>query len=130
MKVTHPAVNFQDARGEIKDVLVRQRIDFVTLVNSKKGAVRGHHYHKLTTQYNYLLQGKVKFLSQMGDEPVRATILEPGDLGVTPPMEKHTMISLEDSVLLVLTNGVRGGDDYELDTYRLAEPLKDPGNSP
>ena len=38
----------------------------------------------------------------------------------------HTMVALEDSAFLVFTRGIRGAEDYEKDTYRLAERLTRP----
>lgn len=124
MKVTRPQYSHKDDRGEITDILVKEKIECVTLITSAKGTTRGNHYHKKTVQWVYILEGKMKLLSQMPGAHVVATILEKGDLGVTAPMERHAMITLEDSAFIVLTRGPRGGDDYEKDTYRLSEPLQ------
>jgi quercetin dioxygenase-like cupin family protein len=124
MKVTCPQYSHKDERGEITDILVKEKIEYVTLITSAKGATRGNHYHKETVQWVYILEGKMKVLSQMPQSPVVATVLEKGDLVVNIPMERHAMIALEDSTFLVFTRGPRGGEDYEKDTYRLSEPLQ------
>lgn len=124
MEVTRPQYSHKDDRGEITDILVKEKIEYVTLITSAKGATRGNHYHKETVQWVYILEGKMKLISQMPGAPVVATILEKGDLAVTAPMDRHAMIALEDSAFIVLTRGPRGGDDYEKDTYRLSEPLQ------
>ena len=67
----------------------------------------------------------MKLLTQMPGAPVIATILEKGDLAKTEPLERHAMIALEDAAFMVFTRGPRGGEDYETDTYRLSEPLKE-----
>lgn len=125
MKVIRPKISQKDERGEIIDILVKDTVDFVTLITSVKGAVRGHHYHKETVQKVYVLEGRIKLLTQMPGEPVVATVLEKGDLAITDKMEKHGMTVLEDSSFMVFTRGIRGGEDYEKDTYRLEEPLKE-----
>jgi quercetin dioxygenase-like cupin family protein len=125
MHKTHPQSSRRDERGDILDILVKENIECVTLITSAKGASRGHHFHKETTQWIYILEGKMKLLSQLPRSPVVATILEKGDLAVTMPMERHAMNALEDSAFLVLTRGPRGGEEYEKDTYRLAEPLRE-----
>ena len=114
---------FDDERGEIKDVLERVDIDCVTLITSKKGAVRGNHYHKESEQYVFLLSGKMRFLTQMPGKELEEAITVSGDLVFTPPFERHTMIAIEDSTFIVFTRGPRGGKDYEKDTYRLSIPL-------
>jgi quercetin dioxygenase-like cupin family protein len=123
MKVMKKKSVFVDVRGEIIDILEGEIIDYVTLITSVKGAVRGSHYHKETFQYIYMLAGKMNLLTQVPEQEVVSTILEKGDFVENPPLERHTMIALEDSVFLVLTRGPRGGDNYEKDTYRLPEPL-------
>ena len=45
------------------------------------------------------------------------------DIIVNEANEWHAIKSLEDSKLLILTRGLRGGKDYESDTYKLDEPL-------
>ena len=124
MKVTRPQVNYADERGSITDILQKEETEYVTIITSVKGVERGHHYHKKTTQWVYLTEGRMNLLTQLPGESIVATILEKGDLAVTYPMERHAMIALEDSVFLVLTRGPRGGEDYESDTYRLKEPLE------
>jgi len=126
MEIAHPSPSFTDGRGVIMDVLVKQPIEYVTIISSHKGAVRGNHYHRDTTQWLYLLEGRLRLLSQLPGEPVHEAVLEKGDLIVNVPMESHAMIALEDARFLVFTRGPRGGENYEDDTYRLAVPLGDP----
>ncbi len=111
-------VSFRDKRGKIIDLLEDENIGAVTIVTFKKGAVRGNHHHKKTTQWNYLISGKIKMISLgPGSRPVEA-ILKKGDFMVALPNEHHTLMALEESELLVLTKGTRGGKEYESDTYR------------
>ena len=124
MKVTRPQCSSKDKRGEIIDILTKEHIEYVTLITSARGTTRGNHYHKETIQMVYILHGKMKLLTQMPSCPVVVTILEKGDLAVTDPMERHAMMALEDSAFMVFTRGIRGGEDYEKDTYRLSEPLQ------
>lgn len=125
MKVVSPKCAHSDDRGEITDILTKENIEYITLITSAKGTNRGNHYHKKTVQMVYILKGRMKLLTQMPENPVMATILEKGDLAVTEPMERHAMIALEDSEFMVFTRGLRGGEDYEKDTFRLSEPLKE-----
>jgi quercetin dioxygenase-like cupin family protein len=125
MKITRPQVNNADERGSITDILQKEEIEYVTVITSVRGVERGHHYHKRTMQWVYLMEGRMKLLTQLPGEPVVAAILEKGDLAVTFPMERHAMIALEDSVFLVFTRGPRGGENYESDTYRLERPLRE-----
>ena len=125
MKVDRIKFTKKDDRGEITDIMVKENIEFVTLITSVKGSTRGNHYHKETDQWVYILEGRMKMLTQMPDGPVATTFLEKGDLAKTGPMERHAMIAIEDSAFMVFTRGPRGGSDYETDTYRLSEPLRE-----
>lgn len=123
MNVVKVPVAFQDERGEIIDVLKEGHVEYATIIRSKKHAIRGNHYHKDTYQHLYVLEGKLRAVSQMpGEQPVEA-VLVANDLIVNVPHERHAFEALEDTVFLVLTRGPRGGENYEDDTYRLDVPL-------
>lgn len=123
MKVINKKCAFEDERGKIIDILEKEVIEYVTLISSKKGAIRGNHYHKESVQYTFVLKGSLKLLTQMPVGKIETAFIKSGDLVFTPPMEKHALIALEDSEILVLTRGPRGGKNYEKDTYRLSEKL-------
>ena len=123
MQIIKLQTSFSDDRGEIVDLLENEQINAVTLVTFSKGAIRGNHYHKFTTQWNYLLSGRVKLMSQDPDGPVVETIMRPGDFVVTEPNVRHALVGLEESSLMVFTKGPRGGKEYETDTFRLQNPL-------
>jgi quercetin dioxygenase-like cupin family protein len=125
LKVVRIQYTHRDERGEITDIIAKENIEYITLITSAKGTTRGNHFHKKTVQMVYILKGRMKLLTQMPGNPVVATILEKGDLAVTEPMERHSMMALDDSEFMVFTRGIRGGEDYEKDTFRLAEPLKE-----
>ena len=115
--------SFEDERGLIRDVISHEPIDAVTVIVSKKGAVRGNHYHKDTYQWVYLLSGKVNYVSKAEGEESKTTVLVPGDLILSEPYEAHAIEAVEDSEMIVLTRGPRGGKEYETDTFRLDSPL-------
>jgi len=114
---------FKDDRGEITDLLENENINAITRITFRKGAVRANHFHKETTQWNYLISGSIKLVSQVPGEPVVETVMKPGDFTVTGPNVSHALVGLDDADLLVFTKGPRGGKDYETDTFRLDVPL-------
>ena len=50
---------FRDTRGIIADVIYKNQINHIGYISSKKNSIRGNHYHKKTTQYNFVLDGVV-----------------------------------------------------------------------
>ncbi|MFA5935784.1 MAG: cupin domain-containing protein [Patescibacteria group bacterium] len=126
MKFEHLSVNFEDDRGSIRDIFAHDPKDSCTVVVSKKGAVRGNHYHKLSTQYTYVVSGQLTMLSQnVGETTIEKHVLRPGDMMTHGPNEAHTLIADEDTVFLAFADGLRGGEEYEKDTFRLEVPLQD-----
>lgn len=59
MKKYKLITNFKDQRGIIKDV-IQEDINSVTYITIKKGKIRGNHYHKKTTQWNFIMSGSVE----------------------------------------------------------------------
>lgn len=115
--------SFADHRGEIIDLLENENINAVTIVTFRRGAVRGNHFHKQTTQWNYLMEGSIKLVSQTPAGRIEETTMAPGDFVATGPNVAHALVGLEDSKVMVFTKGPRGGKEYESDTYRLEVPL-------
>ena len=48
---------FTDDRGTIADIFYSEEINHVGVIASYKGAIRGNHFHKQTTQHTYLVSG-------------------------------------------------------------------------
>lgn len=59
----------------------------------------------------------------IGEKAITKTILGPNDLVVWEPNEAHEFVALEDTVFITFVDGLRGGDEYEKDTFRLEVPL-------
>ena len=57
-------VNFKDKRGKIIDIFVSTPKEHCTMVTFNKGAIRGNHFHKKTTQYTFVIEGKLLLISQ------------------------------------------------------------------
>ena len=83
----------RDSRGSIWDI-VDAKFRHMTIVISKRGAVRGNHYHKRTTQHTYVVSGKALWYTQERRPkpgPIRVKRVEAGDLIITPPWQAHSM---------------------------------------
>lgn len=120
MIVKKLAPAFKDARGVITDILQHTPVDSVTIITCVKGAIRANHYHKESIQYSYLLSGQILAYTQLSDGPVESQNLFEGDMLESPPLERHALHAVEDSVLLIITRGPRGGKGYENDTFRVS----------
>ncbi|WP_440934856.1 polysaccharide biosynthesis C-terminal domain-containing protein [Candidatus Pelagibacter sp.] len=126
MKYSRPKIFFKDKRGSISDIFYKKNINHVAIIKSKKGVLRGNHYHKKTTQYMYITKGSLQYwykkLNSKGKAKMK--LLKEGDLVETPPNEMHALkIGKDGNEFIVFTVGKRGGKDYENDTYRFTPPL-------
>lgn len=103
-----------DARGAINNIF-EGAIGHVALITSKKGSVRGNHYHKKDHQYIYLVSGAFESHSCDVENPQKKQVLKvrPGDIVDTPPLTAHAQKFTEDSVFLALSTRQREDGKYE-----------------
>jgi len=109
------ADNFEDERGIISNYYFDDLINMIGYVESKKGTMRGNHYHPIQTQKCLLIKGS--FISITKDlanknSVVETRLINEGDLSTIPPYVAHTMVFLEDSIFLNLVNGEREHQNY------------------
>lgn len=115
--VKHISSAYQDERGNIFN-LFEGRIEHIALITSKKGSVRGNHYHRKDYQYIYLISGEFESHSCDVQNPSKKQVLKVkhGDLVDTPPHIAHAQKFTKDSVFLALTTCQRESGKYEQDT--------------
>ena len=115
--------DFEDERGAIRDILVKEKIDFVTIIFNKKNAVRGKSLSQRKQSSTFMFwRGQSLLLQNLRAKKLKKVLSE-GDLLLNEPLEWHAIKSIEDSKLLILTRGLRGGDDYEADTFKIDTPI-------
>ena len=121
--------NFKDKRGLIIDIFTNKPKDHCTLVTFNKNATRGNHFHKKSTQYSFLISGKLIFVSCKVDKngkqigKSKKVVLKKNSLITHKPYHAHAFMALESSNLLAFADGMRGGKNYEKDTFRLDNKL-------
>lgn len=118
---------YKDERGEIQMVVENGSFHSASIISSKAGAVRATHWHKCDYHFCYLLSGSMEYYERpLGSlEKPKLTIIKAGQLFFSPPCTEHEMVFLEDSVFLCLSSLSRESSNYESDTTRLTEKLKD-----
>tara|TARA_B100001093_G_scaffold518090_1_gene601772 strand:- start:345 stop:743 length:399 start_codon:yes stop_codon:yes gene_type:complete len=116
---------YSDNRGSITDIVEQKNFNGSTIIVSKKGSIRGNHYHKKTIQHIYILSGKMIAYAKRVNEPLFKKTVLAGDLISHDALEAHAFKALEDTTFIVFSSGLRTGKDYEKDTYRLNVPIED-----
>lgn len=122
MKKIQKKINYKDKRGVIIDLLQKEKINSITYITIRKGAVRGNHYHKKTYQWNFIISGKMKLISRKKNIK-KIVVLKKNDLCLSEPMEHHALVGITKCEVLVFTRGPRGGKEYESDTFRIKDKL-------
>ena len=124
--VSMPLELHEDDRGVIVDIFYKEEVNHVNSIVSVKGALRGDHYHKKTTQHMLMVSGSMEYWYKPIDSPEPATciVVKKGDIVTTPPLEIHALKMLEDGTeFITFSSGLRGGADYEADTFRIEPSL-------
>ena len=117
-----PLESHTDERGTIIDLFYNETIHHVARVTSKPASIRGNHYHKETTQHMLMTKGSLEYWYKPvdSDEPAQMVVAFVGDIVSTPPNEVHALrVGPEGNQFIVFSEGIRGGKDYESDTFRV-----------
>lgn len=111
---------FIDERGIIADLL-NEPINHIGLITTEKNAIRANHYHKLSTQYSYILQGKFEVLIAHFNQPnnIKKLIVNVGELITIPPKVIHQFKAIDRSIMIDMISESRAGSGYEEDTVRV-----------
>lgn len=111
---------FEDERGVIQDLL--GPTDATVEIFTRAGAIRGNHVHDQTTQWTYIVSGRMEF-AWSGEDGKQTAVYPAGAMVIEPAGVPHAWRAVEDTRVLVFTQGPRSGQAYETDTTRLDVPL-------
>lgn len=119
--------NYEDKRGIISNYYFDETINMIGTVESIKGSIRGNHFHPIQTQKCLLISGSYISVSKdLNNENsiVETRLIKSGELSIIPPNVAHTMVFLEDSVLLNLVTGEREHKNFGI-THTIPYKLVD-----
>jgi len=106
---------FENDKGRIANYELPEKINWIGLISSKKGTARANHYHPIQEQKTLLISGSyVSVFKDLGKEgsTIETCLIEAGDLEIIRPNVAHTMVFLEDSILINLVNGEREHENF------------------
>ena len=121
MKLIKFKPDFKDNRGSITDLFYSENINHVAHIKTvDTSSIRGNHYHKKTTQAMYMVKGSLNYwYKQLNEKKSKCVRVKTGEMVVTLPNEVHALTFDEENEFIVFSWGLRGGKDYELDTFRV-----------
>ena len=115
IKDIHTDFQHADDRGSLTQ-LAHDSIGQVNVLVSRKGTTRGNHYHKISTESFYVVNGCVEVKCSKGDT-VEDRVFSTGDFFQIKPYVMHSMMFSEDSVLVAMYDVCVEKDDGTKDIY-------------
>lgn len=120
----------EDDRGIILDIFKSSPKDHCALITFTKNSERANHYHKNSTQFTFIIQGELLLRTAKVNndgkliEEIKENSVGPNTLITHLPYEAHSFLALTDSTILAFACGIRGGQDYEKDVFRIKSMFK------
>lgn len=97
MKLLQPTYYRSDERGSLTDI--RGEWKQANILHIYKGEKFGGHYHKEKTEIFYVMSGLVTF-TIVNQEKLYRHLLVAGKIIMVEPYDQHTLLALEDSVVV------------------------------
>jgi len=102
IKVLKPDFSFVDERGSLTQ-LVHEGYKQVNVIESKKDAFRGKHYHKVNEEAFYIISGSFKLeASKLGSDIIETYDFKTGDMFLVESYVVHSFYFLEDTTLVTM----------------------------
>lgn len=115
IKFIKPYFQFKDERGSIKGIIQEGLWKEINIIDSKKGARRGDHYHKEASELFIILSGEIRVYLQSFNEPNRTMEVScfKGDVFIVEKGTYHTFDIRKDSQWLNALDRVVKDDTYK-----------------
>ena len=104
-----------DLRGQLVQ-LVHNGYQQINILESRKGAVRGGHYHQISKEAFFVVSGSVDVAFKRGEEQEIVRFLK-NDFFLIEPYTIHRMSFCEDCVLIALYDVPIEKEDGTKDIY-------------
>jgi mannose-6-phosphate isomerase-like protein (cupin superfamily) len=97
MKILSPYQTFEDERGILLGLLNEGNWEEFNYLETKSGLSRGNHYHKLTREFFFIIEGEGEIHIQDEFGLVTEHPFKSKDLFVIEPGENHTFYCKSDT---------------------------------
>ena len=103
MKILKPEVVISDSRGILKEIEKSFTWKQLNYIFTKKGFVRGKHYHKHTLELYYIIKGRLELhIVDLKKKKESTYLFKKGSCFIVEPYESHTLKFLTDVESIVL----------------------------
>ena len=107
-----------DKRGSIIEIDRGRTWEQFNIVTSKKGSIRGNHYHKNTIELLYCLKGKLEIhLVNLKNKKRQKFRILPGEGIIIELYDAHAVQAIEDSSWTILYSKEFDPNDNDLNAF-------------
>lgn len=107
----------KDDRGAFYGITHKHTWGEINFIETRKGVVRGGHYHKYTKELFYILDGEIDvFVKNLVSREEKNFVAEAGMVFIMDPYELHTFRTLTDAKWLNMLSHKM--DDQNPDIYK------------
>lgn len=92
--------SFCDDRGYLKQIS-HENYGQINVLFTKKGVVRGNHYHKISKEYFFIIDGSVVVTAQH-ENVIETEVFTKGDFFQINPFIMHKMEFTEDCLMVAM----------------------------
>jgi|UPI000363FF17 quercetin dioxygenase-like cupin family protein len=107
--------SFEDERGYLKQIS-HENYGQVNVLFTKRGVKRGNHYHKVSTEYFFVISGSVNITVKQG-EVIETEVFTSGDFFEISPNIIHSMDFIEDCIMVAMYDKCVEKSDGTKDIY-------------
>lgn len=94
-----------DERGSLIGLINFGTWEEINIITSKKGALRGNHFHKYTSEIFIILEGEIEVsVNKIGKKDIEKYLVKKGDVFLIKPMVNHVFEVKKDSKWINVLN--------------------------
>jgi quercetin dioxygenase-like cupin family protein len=115
LELLKPDFQFEDDRGKLIQ-LIHEGYEQVNVLVSRKGAFRGEHFHRISSEAFYVVCGSVELIAER-DGIKMSSLFHEGDFFRIEPLVKHSLTFPENCTLVALYDKCIESQDGTKDIY-------------
>ncbi|MDO8619169.1 MAG: WxcM-like domain-containing protein [Candidatus Daviesbacteria bacterium] len=126
MAIKHIKINKKnlDKRGFLIPLVDEDhfKVKNVLYIFSKAGSIRGNHYHKKESYWDFCLEGKFKYYEKDIKKPkskLESVVVNAGEMIYCPAKIAHAIETLEDSTIICIASRSRKKETYDADVVKV-----------
>lgn len=115
---------FSDKRGFLIPLVDEDnfKVKNVLHIFGKAGSIRGNHYHKKESYWDYCVQGRFKYFEKdikNSKAKLESVVVKGGEMIYCPTGIAHALEFLEDTIIICIASRSRKKEIYDADVVKV-----------